>query len=295
VEKKIGESAQGGVYKLKRTEIDGTHYYSALKVVFFPPPGKNLFIKGNADIAFQESNAFIDEFIREMTKEISFMYCLKGLSNIVSYEDHLIIPNDDDNSYYVLLRMELLTDLTTMLRNPDLYPINEKDVIRLGIDICTALEICQKHHIIHRDIKPENIFISPEGSFKLGDFGISRKQEKTMLASSKGTVSYMAPEIFHNAEYDRRADIYSLGVVMYLLLKWPVQCSAKYMASAFATDKAVQLELPIGENILPEPSATTIVLSKLGASGRAFQSCSNVSSYGFNSRSCWYKPCLLSI
>lgn len=63
--------------------------------------------------------------------------------------------------------------------------LSEDDVLRLGIDLCKALEYCQCQNIIHRDIKPENIFVSRFGEFKLGDFGIARELERTMSGLSK--------------------------------------------------------------------------------------------------------------
>ena len=99
------------------------------------------------------------------------------------------------------------------------HPLSRRDVIQLGIDLCRALELCQKYNIIHRDIKPENIFVSDNGDFKLGDFGIARTIERTMSGlSKKGTYNYMAPEIYRGSEYGFSVDIYSLGIVLYRLL-----------------------------------------------------------------------------
>jgi len=73
--------------------------------------------------------------------------------------------------------------------------------------------------LIHRDIKPQNIFINAGGHYKLGDFGISRKLEKTSSGlSKKGTYPYMAPEVYMGKEYNSNVDIYSLGMLMYRLL-----------------------------------------------------------------------------
>ena len=95
----------------------------------------------------------------------------------------------------------------------------EKETIKLGIDLCKALEYCQQLNIIHRDIKPENIFVSRFGDFKLGDFGIARELEKTMSSlSKKGTYSYMAPEMYKGERYDNSVDIYSLGIVLYKIM-----------------------------------------------------------------------------
>ena len=109
--------------------------------------------------------------------------------------------------------MELLTPFTEYIKTTKL---SEKDVIKLGCDICSALEMCEKKGIIHRDIKPENIFINEFGYFKLGDFGIARTMDNMSGGmSSKGTPFYMAPEVFNSTRYDSKVDIYSLGLVMY--------------------------------------------------------------------------------
>ena len=92
----------------------------------------------------------------------------------------------------------------------------------MGVDICKALELYQKYNIIHRDIKPENIFVSDNGDFKLGDFGIARTIEKTMSdLSKKGTYNYMAPEVYQGGEYGFSVDLYSLGIVLYRI-SWPL-------------------------------------------------------------------------
>ena len=90
--------------------------------------------------------------------------------------------------------------------------------MQLGIDICRALEICERRDVIHRDIKPDNIMMSEFGNFKLGDFGIARTMEKTMSASMAGTDWYMAPEVAKKMKYGKSVDTYSLGLVLYWLL-----------------------------------------------------------------------------
>ncbi len=113
----------------------------------------------------------------------------------------------------IYIRMELLTPFNNYVCNKNL---SEKEVIKLGVDICTALELCVRRHIIHRDVKPENIFINQFGDFKLGDFGIARKLGNvTGGLSRKGTYNYMAPEIERSNQYDSTVDLYSLGLVLY--------------------------------------------------------------------------------
>ena len=92
----------------------------------------------------------------------------------------------------------------------------------------------KKRNIIHRDIKPENIFVNDFGDFKLGDFGIARKMENvTGGLSQKGTFNYMAPEVAGNGRYDSRADIYSLGIVLYRLLNQEPAAFPGYSKAAF--------------------------------------------------------------
>ena len=119
-----------------------------------------------------------------------------------------MVEHTEGIGWDILIRMELLTPLIDHIHKEKL---SRKDVIKLGIDLCKALELCQKYNIVHRDIKPENIFISDNGDYKLGDFGIARTLEKTTGAlSKKGTYVYMAPEIYRDEEYGSNVDIYSL-------------------------------------------------------------------------------------
>ncbi len=145
------------------------------------------------------------------------MQRLKGHSTIVSYEDHRAYPHADGPRVgYPHPHGAAPAHQRRPAPAEDLHPA---EVLRLGIDLCSALEVCQKNNIIHRDIKPGNIFLSQEGSFKLGDFGVARIASASMAASTRaGTVNYMAPEVFQGRRYTSSVDIYSLGLVLYQLL-----------------------------------------------------------------------------
>lgn len=133
----------------------------------------------------------------------------------MSYENHQVIEHRDGIGWDILIQMELLTPLNKYIVS---NTITQRDIIRLGIDLCNALELCQKFNIIHRDIKPENIFVSEVGNFKLGDFGISRTADRTSGMTKTGTEAYMAPEVYKGEPYHSTVDIYSLGLVLYRLL-----------------------------------------------------------------------------
>ncbi len=125
----------------------------------------------------KSATSYYRSFVEEVVDEFALMASLKGNSNIVSYEDHTVIEHKDNVGWDILIRMELLTPLLDHTNTE--HPMRRSDVIKLGVDMCKALEYCQKQSIIHRDIKPENIFVSSNGDYKLGDFGIARTVEKT--------------------------------------------------------------------------------------------------------------------
>ena len=90
--------------------------------------------------------------------------------------------------------------------------------------LCSALTYAHQQGVLHRNIKPENILLDAEGKVKIVDFGISKMvgdqgPQLTVTGAQLGTPSYMAPEqIERSSNIDHRADIYSLGVVLYELL-----------------------------------------------------------------------------
>lgn len=211
----IGKGSFGKVYEITRDEF-GETYKAALKIITVPTDDEEIRTLMSEGMDPEMISDYYEDVLRGIVNENMIMSRLKGHSNIVSYEDHQIIPHDDGIGYDILIRMELLTPLVDRIAA---RALGESDVVRLGIDMCKALEVCHKNNIIHRDIKPQNIFVSDTGDFKLGDFGIARNMEKTAgIMSRKGTYNYMAPEVFRGGDYDSTADIYSLGVVMYTLL-----------------------------------------------------------------------------
>ncbi|MBP3899839.1 MAG: serine/threonine protein kinase, partial [Blautia sp.] len=214
----LGHGAFGAVYKAaKNYEGGNAPIYSAIKVIRIPENDEEY--KNKLDELGSENSAeqYFQSLAESCTREIRLMDDLKGITNIVSVQDCEVEHNPGTSKWTIYIRMELLTSFDEYRRT---HTIDEEEVIRMGIDICSALEYCEKINVMHRDIKPENILVSSLGNFKLGDFGVARKLESAgSLPSIKvGTYDYMAPEVYRGGFYDNRADIYSLGLVMYRLL-----------------------------------------------------------------------------
>ena len=101
-------------------------------------------------------------------------------------------------------------------------PVELKRAIKFGIDIATGMAVAHQAGIVHRDLKPANVLIDNESLLKIVDFGVAAAQSQgdTQLTKTGyviGSPKYMAPEQILGKKVDERADIYSLGVILYEL------------------------------------------------------------------------------
>lgn len=258
VEKQIGKGSFGVVYKAVRTDHSLTTE-AAIKVISIPQDTSEVDSLRSDGMDMNATRTYLRGIVDDFVNEIQLMESFKGIQNIVSVEDYKVVERTYEIGWDIFIRMELLTPFNTWVID---HPMSEADVIRLGIDMCTALEICEKRQIIHRDIKPENIFINDFGFFKLGDFGIARKLEGTQSGlSTKGTYNYMAPEVANGSSYDARVDIYSLGIVLYRLLnsnRLPFIDTDQQLMSPAARKEAIERRMR-GEALPPPKNASKIM------------------------------------
>ena len=136
--------------------------------------------------------------------------------NIVAVYD---VSHSDDIEYMV---MELIEGITLKQYMQKRGTLTWKEALHFAMQITKGLGHAHSRGIIHRDIKPQNIMILRDGSVKVADFGIARLQsiqsDISITRDAIGSVHYISPEQAKGEVVDTRADIYSLGVVMYEML-----------------------------------------------------------------------------
>ena len=217
IHEKLGEGSFGQVFRARKERF-GVTQEAAIKVVRIPGDDEELKrVQSGYGLNEQELKEYFYPEVEKLKKEIVLMQELGEDSHIVRILDFEIIDAPDAIvGWYILIRMELLECLENYIKRAD---ITVADVVAVGEDVLTSLEVCEERNIIHRDIKPANLFRSDKGVYKLGDFGIARDMRAGMGSlSHKGTENYMAPEVYLGKNYTSNVDIYALGIVLYKLL-----------------------------------------------------------------------------
>ncbi|HEX5105488.1 MAG TPA: serine/threonine-protein kinase, partial [Pirellulaceae bacterium] len=192
----LGRGGMGAVYKARQKNLDRM---IALKVI---PP----------DAA--KDPAFAERFSREARAMARLNH-----PNIVTVYDFGQIGE----LYYLLMEYVDGVNLRHTLRTGKLAP---QEALAIVPAVCDALQYAHDQGVVHRDIKPENVLLDRLGRVKIADFGLAKLLGKgpddftlTRTQQVMGTPRYMAPEqIERPSAVDHRADIYSLGVVLYEML-----------------------------------------------------------------------------
>jgi hypothetical protein len=183
----------------------------------------------------------------------------------------------DDAALYLVSELVRGRTLAQLLRDGVL---SDRDVLRIGVTLCGALEHAHARGVIHRDVKPSNIICPDEpeeggGVAKLTDFGIARMADGDVLTHTgdiMGTIAYMAPEQARGERLEGSADVYALGVVLFESLAGvnPVRGSnpaetARRVGMRLPALGRVRRDLPAGlcraidAAVVPEPRGRTTI------------------------------------
>ncbi len=193
----IGRGGMGVVYKGKQTSLDRI---VAIKLL---------------PLEVSIDRDFGDRFVREARTMAKMNH-----PNIVSVFD---FGHTTEGHLYFVMEFVEGTTLHHLIKAVGLKPTQSLELI---IGVCDALQYAHSEGVIHRDIKPANILVDTRGRVKVTDFGLARMDTtktpeqwgQTMTGMVLGTPDYMSPEQKKGVRVDHRADIYSLGVMLYEML-----------------------------------------------------------------------------
>ncbi len=193
----IGRGGMGVVYKGKQTSLDRI---VAIKLL---------------PLEVSIDRDFGDRFVREARTMAKMNH-----PNIVSVFD---FGHTTEGHLYFVMEFVEGTTLHHLIKAVGLKPTQSLELI---IGVCDALQYAHSEGVIHRDIKPANILVDTRGRVKVTDFGLARMDTtktpeqwgQTMTGMVLGTPDYMSPEQKKGIRVDHRADIYSLGVMLYEML-----------------------------------------------------------------------------
>lgn len=208
--RKIGQGGMGRVFEAEHTEI-----------------GRKVAIK-------------ILHPVYSRTPEVVARFRMEARAASKIGHPHIIEVTDSgttvDGSFYFV--MELLDGLDLAERFEREQKLSVVEVLSIGTEVAQALAAAHQANVIHRDLKPENIFLTRRDGrtdfVKVLDFGIaksleeSKEQKLTTPGMAMGTPEYMAPEQAAGPEADARADVYSLGAILYEALTGKPPIGGKY-------------------------------------------------------------------
>jgi eukaryotic-like serine/threonine-protein kinase len=150
-------------------------------------------------------------------REAQSMARLGDQANIVTVHD---VGEDGDQSFIVSQYMAG-GSVEDLMAKADEHRLPVEQTLQIADQICQALEFAHRKGIVHRDLKPGNVWLAEDGTAKLGDFGLAVALDRsrvTMAGTMLGTVAYMPPEQALGGESTLRADLYSLGCMLYELV-----------------------------------------------------------------------------
>jgi len=146
-----------------------------------------------------------------LTREINIMQKLRHKS-IIQLIDIFETPND------LFLVLELVSGGELFDQIVERGSYSESDAANLIRQVLEGIAYMHRHGVVHRDLKPENLLCASANVIKIADFGLSKDVESGNLQTSCGTPSYVAPEVLLGGQYDNEVDIWSIGVITYVLL-----------------------------------------------------------------------------
>jgi serine/threonine protein kinase len=195
-------------------------------------------------LLFNNSRGISDRKIKAIENEINIHSQLKH-DKIINFEKMF----QDDINIYILL--ELSTESLNDVVKRKEY-ISENDAIIIILRIVDGLMYLKENLIVHLDIKLDNILINKDGNLKIADFGLAEKltHKDDILYKFSGTPNYMSYEIVKSIPYSFEVDVWSLGVVFYILLFSKAPFERRDLKETYNAIETYSPEYPENFNII---------------------------------------------
>ncbi len=179
-----------------------------------------------------------------------FLRRFKNESKAIAVLSHPNIVKVYDVSFGDLMQyivMEYIDGITLKEYIEQQGSLSWKDAIHFTIQILRGLQHAHDKGIVHRDVKPQNIMLCSDGTIKVTDFGIARfarSEHKTMTDKAIGSVHYISPEQARGETTDEKADVYSVGVMLYEMLTGRLPFQAESAVSVAIMQLQTEPQLP---------------------------------------------------
>jgi eukaryotic-like serine/threonine-protein kinase len=203
---------------------------------------------------FAEDSEFVERFRREASSAAGLQH-----PNVVQVYDR----GEWDGTYYIA--MEYLTGRNLKQVVRDHGALEPALAVDLVIQILKAARFAHRRGIVHRDIKPHNVIVDDDGRAKVTDFGIARAgtSDMTETGSIMGTAQYLSPEQAQGHPVDSRADLYSIGIVLYELLTGAPPFDAESPVTIALKQVTEQPVPPMQLNPAVSPALDAVVMRAL--------------------------------
>ena len=168
------------------------------------------------DVAFSliKTEGLDEVGITRIKQEAQLMGRLGDDPHVVSLYD----IGDEGGQPYLVSQLMGGGDVEGLIEKAVEHRLTLEETFRIADQVCQALGYAHSHGIVHRDLKPGNVWLTKDGTAKLGDFGLAMALDKTRLSAAGmivGTLAYMPPEQALGRQPDARSDLYSLGAMLY--------------------------------------------------------------------------------
>ena len=193
----------------------------------------------------------------EFVSNEEFLRRFKNESKAIAMLSHPNIVKVYDVSFGDLIQyivMEYIEGITLKEFIEQQGSLRWKDAVHFTIQILKGLQHAHDKGIVHRDVKPQNIMVLADGTIKVTDFGIARfarSDQRTITDKAIGSVHYISPEQARGEKTDEKADIYSVGVMLYEMLtgKLPFQAESAVSVAIMQLQRDPQLPTEINGSI----------------------------------------------